>query len=437
VRISVFGLGYVGCVSAACLASGGHEITGVDVDPVKLSLLRQGRSPIVENGLPELIGREVAADHFRVTDAAGTAVEESDVSFVCVGTPSAENGSLDLRYVRRVTEQIGRALSAKSAYHVVVYRSTMLPGSVEDQLIPLLEEFSARRVGVDFGVAYNPEFLREGSSIVDFQNPPRTVIGQSDERSGDVVARIYAGLDAPLVRTTIRVAETVKYVDNAFHALKVAFANEIGSFCKSQDVDSFDVMDIFCLDTKLNLSPAYLKPGFAFGGSCLPKDLRALTHQARSCDVSTPLLDAITTSNEQHKRIALDLVLREKHRRVGVLGLSFKAGTDDLRESPAVELIEMLIGKGYAVKIHDRKVSLASLFGSNRAYIEREIPHIASLMCESVGEVVEWADTIVVANRDPEYDGLMQRLRPNQVAVDLVRIPQQPDGKGRYVGIAW
>jgi GDP-mannose 6-dehydrogenase len=313
----------------------------------------------------------------------------------------------------------------------------MLPGSTEAVLLPILEKYSGKRVDVDFGLAYNPEFLREGTSISDFYHPPRTVIGQTDDRGGDLLARLYVDVEAPVVRSSIRVAEMVKYVDNTFHALKVTFANEIGSICKAEGIDSHEVMDIFCLDTKLNLSPAYLKPGYAYGGSCLPKDLRALIHRARSRDVVAPLLEAIPVSNEQPQRLALDLIARTGKKRVGLLGLSFKAGTDDLRESPSVSLVERLIGKGYAVRIHDRNVSLATIFGSNRAYVEREIPHLASLMRERLADVTEWADTLVIASRDPEYDEVIRYLREDQVAIDLVRLPNQSTSGGRYHGIAW
>lgn len=436
-RVSVFGLGYVGCVTAACLASGGHNAYGVDVDPVKLDLIRKGRSPIVEKGLGDLVLAGIESGRLRAGHDVMDAIENTDISFICVGTPSGANGSLDLRYVRRVAEQIGEALKSKYAYHLVVFRSTMLPGSVDDVLRPILEATSGKVAGSDFGVAYNPEFLREGSSIYDYYHPPRTVIGQIDERSGDALARVYGDVEGPVVRTTIRIAEMVKYVDNAFHALKITFANEIGNLCKTEGIDSHAVMDIFCLDTKLNLSPAYLRPGHAYGGSCLPKDLRALTQRARARDVWVPVLDAVSVSNEHQQRIALDLILAEGKKRVGVLGLSFKAGTDDLRESPTVALVERLIGKGYSVRIHDRNVSLASIFGSNRAYIEHEIPHISSIMFEDMGDVVEWAETVVVASRDPEYQDISRNIRDDQVAVDLVRLPNTSTTKGRYVGISW
>ena len=436
-RISVFGLGYVGCVTAACLAAGEHEAFGVDVDPVKLESLRRGRSPIIEAGLGELVKAGVEKGRLRVGDDPFYAISQTDLSFVCVGTPSERNGGVDLRHVRRVAEQIGQALKRKSEYHLVAFRSTMLPGSVDDMLRPILETTSGKVAGLDFGLAYNPEFFREGSSIDDYYHPPRTVIGQIDERSGGLLALVYGDVMGPVVHTSIRIAEMVKYVDNAFHALKITFANEIGNLCKAEGIDSHAVMDIFCLDTKLNLSPAYLLPGHAYGGSCLPKDLRALAQLAHTRNISVPILNAIALSNDNQQRVALDLVVAEGNGRIGVLGLSFKAGTDDLRESPAVALVERLIGKGYSVRIHDHNVSLAGIIGSNRAYIEREIPHISSLMFNELADVLDWAETIVVTSRDPEYRGVAGVIRENQVVIDLVRIPRMPRSNGQYHGIAW
>lgn len=437
-HVAVFGLGYVGCVSAACLAADGHTVWGVDVDPIKRDLILRGRSPVVEQGLDDLVASGIRSTRLRVTDSAAEAILASDVSLICVGTPSEENGSLDLQYATRVVREIGAALRQSDAYHCVVFRSTMLPGSVEEILIPVLEEYADKRAGRDFGVVYNPEFLREGSSVADYYAPPRTVIGSLDDRGANLVGQLYEGIAAPLVRTSIRTAEMVKYVDNAFHALKVAFANEVGAICKAERIDSHQVMDIFCLDTKLNLSPAYLKPGAPYGGSCLPKDLRALVHHARGNDLTAPVLEAIAASNEQHKAKMLGLVMRQGRKRVGILGLSFKAGTDDLRESPTVSLVEGLLGKGYRVRIYDRDVSLGALFGSNRAYIEREIPHVGSLMTDSLEDLIETSDVLVVANRDPEYRSVVERLRADQVLIDLVRIAE-PDvaTNGEYLGVAW
>ena len=437
-RISIFGLGYVGCVSAACLARDGHEVVGVDVNPDKVATLNAGHSPIIEPGLPPMIGEAVRAGQLRATQDAAAAVAGSDLSFVCVGTPSDTGGALDLQYVRRVCEQLGAALHGTRRRHTVVLRSTMLPGSTQAVAIPVLEQTSGRRAGVDFGVAYNPEFLREGNAVRDFYEPPRIVIGQLDHGSGDAVALAYAGVVAPVVRTDLRAAEMVKYADNAFHALKVAFANEIGNLCKAQGIDSHAVMDIFALDTRLNLAPAYLKPGFAFGGSCLPKDLRALVQRARELNVDGPLLRAALASNEQQKQLAFELVRRTGCKRVGVLGLSFKPGTDDLRESPSVELVEMLVGKGYSVVVYDRSVLPAALVGSNRAYIERELPHLSALMRPTVAEVLAHAEVLVIANRDQEFAAVLDALRPGQKVIDLVRIRADVSGmRGQYEGICW
>ena len=436
-RVSVFGLGYVGAVSVACLADRGHYVIGVDVNAAKADLIGSGRSPIVEAGLEDLLRKGVAAGRIRATTDTALAIAESDLSLICVGTPSNANGSLDLSYVRRVSEQIGDALAAKTGYHVVIARSTMLPGSTESTVIPALEQHSGKRLGADFGVCFNPEFLREGTSIADFDDPPFTVIGADDEQALAVVRALYADIDAPLVSVSLREGEMVKYACNAFHGLKVTFANEIGNLCKQQGIDSHAVMDLFCRDAKLNLSPYYLKPGFAFGGSCLPKDLRALLYHGRQLDTRTPTLESILPSNERQIDIAYQMVRRTACRRIGVLGFSFKAGTDDLRESPMVALIEMLIGKGYEVAVYDRNVSLANLHGANRAYIEQEIPHIAQLMRDSMAEVVEHAELLVIGNRSPEFKDALTTLREDQIVLDLVRISELPPDNPNYLGICW
>jgi GDP-mannose 6-dehydrogenase len=431
-------MGYVGCVSAACLAADGHEVIGVDVNPVKVELVNAGRSPIIERGLEDLLAEGLSRGRLRATVDAAQAVHQSDLSFICVGTPGDSNGRLDLQYVERVSADIGNALKTKGEYHLVVVRSTMLPGSTDRVVLPTLEEVSGHRAGEGFGLAYNPEFLREGTAVKDFYNPPRTVIGELDERSGELVSSLYAGLDAPLIRTAIKTAELVKYADNAFHALKIAFANEIGVLCGGEGIDSHELMGIFVQDTKLNLSPVYLRPGYAFGGSCLPKDLRALNHWARRRDVQTPVLGSILESNEHHKQRALKLVRETGKKRIAVLGLSFKPDTDDLRESPSVELVESLLGKGYHLRIYDRNVALARLVGANKEFIEREIPHIASLMVPDLGTALADADVVVVASDDPEFRAVPGMLRPDQVLVDLVRIVEDLDGLGeRYHGIAW
>jgi GDP-mannose 6-dehydrogenase len=436
-KISVFGLGYVGCVSAACLAREGHEVTGVDVSPVKVGIINEGRSPIVEEGIGELIAEMVKAGRLRATIDAAEAVAATDISLVCVGTPSHQNGSLDLTYVKRVCQQIGSALEAKRERHTVVVRSTMLPGTIEGTVVPALEVHSGKKAGRDFGVCVNPEFLREGSSLKDFYSPPFTLIGADDEDTAAQIARLYKNVDAPVHVVAVKAAEMVKYACNSFHAVKVAFANEVGNVCKALGVDSHEVMRVFCEDRKLNLSPYYLKPGFAFGGSCLPKDLRAVTYKARELDVEVPLLSSVLPSNRLQIERAVELVLRAGSRRVGVLGFAFKAGTDDLRESPVVTLVEALIGKGMQVALYDRDVNLARLFGANKEYIEREIPHISQLMRASAAEVLECSDTIVIGNKAEEFRAATASLREGQKLVDLVRLFEGRVSEARYEGICW
>lgn len=437
-KISIFGLGYVGTVSAACLADSGHSVIGVDVNPTKVNLINHGRSPIVEEGMAELVKKGVDSGQLMATSDPVWAVMNSDISLICVGTPSRANGSLNLDYVRRVSQDIGIALATKRAYHVVIARSTMLPGGTEEVVIPSLEQSSGKCSGKDFGVCFNPEFLREGSSIRDFYNPPYTVIGGDDSQAIEAVKELYSMLDADVMVAPFKVAEMVKYASNAFHALKVSFANEIGAICKRQAIDSHQVMDIFCKDDKLNISPAYLKPGYAFGGSCLPKDLRAILHYCRHYDVSAPVLESVLPSNRRQIDNAYQMVKATGRKNIGVLGFSFKAGTDDLRESPMVDLIERLIGKGYQVKVYDRNVSLANLYGANRAYIEKEIPHISSLMCESIDDVLSASEVIVIGNRAPEFRQALSRAGEHQAVIDLVRILDSPNGMvARYEGIGW
>jgi GDP-mannose 6-dehydrogenase len=434
-RVNVYGLGYVGSVSAACLANLGHEVTGIDVDDVKLRLLNEGQSPTVEPGLQEAIQRALASKRLRGT--AGPA-GPAEASVICVGTPSNSYGHVQLDFVLNVAEQIGDYLRDFDGYHVVIVRSTVLPGTVSEVIIPVLEKRSQKTAGRDFGVCMNPEFMREGTSIDDFFNPIFTLIGQFDDRSGRVVEELYSTITAPLIRTSIEVAEMTKYSCNAFHALKVAFANEIGNICKRLDIDSHEVMRVFCQDRTLNLSPYYLKPGFAFGGSCLPKDLRGIIHRANQLELESPLLRAILISNSKQVDMGLDLIRKTGRRRVGVLGLSFKPGTDDMRESPIVDLIERLIGKGYVVRIYDREVSLARVFGGNKRYIEEAIPHIAGLMCDSVQEVVDAADVVVIGKNSGEFATAIAGMDPDKVVVDLVRIaPQTRHPHGRYHGICW
>ncbi|MDB4278385.1 UDP-glucose/GDP-mannose dehydrogenase family protein [Deltaproteobacteria bacterium] len=436
-RISIFGLGYVGAVSAGLLARDGHSVIGVDPHQPKLDLINAGQTPVIEKDIGEIIATAVQAGRLRAIEDAREAVASSEISLVCVGTPSQPNGSLDLKYVRTVCQEIGETLKTKDGYHVVVARSTMLPGSMRNTVIPKLEEYSGKQAGVDFGVCSNPEFLREGTAVYDYYSPPKTVIGETDTRAGDIVASLYEDLDAPLVRTNIETAEMVKYTDNVWHALKVGFANEIGNISKALNIDGHEVMDIFCKDTKLNLSSYYLKPGFAFGGSCLPKDVRALTHKARSLDLDTPLLSAIMPSNLRQIEKGISMITTKGHKRVGVLGFSFKAGTDDLRESPLVEVIERLLGKGYDLRVYDQNVRIASLVGANKSYILNKIPHISNLMVDSIDEVLAHAETIVIGNASAEFRDVAEDLSEGQVIVDFVRIGERRSDDMQYDGICW
>jgi GDP-mannose 6-dehydrogenase len=429
-RISVFGLGYVGCVSAACLAAQGHEVVGVDVQQAKVELLNQGHATVIEDQLGHITRAAVRSGGLRATTNVAEALSSTDVCLVCVGTPSAANGSLSTAYLERVAHEIGTQIGQQEDRQSVVFRSTMLPGTCENLLIPILEKASGLQAGLDFGVAVNPEYLREGSSVRDFHEPSKIVIGEVDTASGDIVAELYDGLPGEIFRVPIAVAEMTKYVDNAFHGLKVAFANEIGSICHALGLDSHYVMDIFLADRKLNISTAYLRPGFAFGGSCLPKDLRGLVYAARQADVAVPLLESVLPSNEHHVRRALELVTQIGKRRVGMFGLSFKAGTDDLRESPSVDLAERLIGKGYDVRIYDANVSLSHLLGANRKYVDTHLPHLRRLLTDSAEEVVEHAEVCVIGSQDATvYKAL--RSSGDRPIVDLVRAPDSAALRGR------
>jgi GDP-mannose 6-dehydrogenase len=437
-KISVFGLGYVGCVSAACLAQNGHEVLGLDVNPQKAELVSSGRAPVIEGGLDSLMREAVQRGSLRVTSDSRAAIHNSDASMICAGTPSNRNGSLNLQYVENVCCEIGAGLADKRGYHVVVVRSTILPGSTEERFIPLLEGHSGRRAGPDFGVCMNPEFLREGSAVVDFYNPGLVIIGELDQRSGEVIEALYADIQASTTRTTIRTAEMIKYANNAFHALKVVFANEIGVVCKAHGIDGREVMETLCQDTRLNISPAYLRPGFAFGGSCLPKDLRALLYRAKQQDLECSLLKAILVSNQQQVQRGIELVESTGYRKIGVLGLSFKPGTDDMRESPVVSLVETLIGKGYSVSIYDERVELGRLVGTNKAFLEREILHIASLMCSSLEELLEWSEVVVVTHGGASFRRVLPLIREDQKLIDLVGTATSDERiRGAYEAICW
>jgi len=436
-KISVLGLGYVGAVSAGCLAHDGHEVIGVDPERSKVDLINAGRSPIIEKDIGGIIAEQVAAGRLRASTDIGSAVRHTDLVLVCVGTPSMPNGGIDLKFIRRVCEQIGTTLKQHHGAPVIVMRSTMLPGTMRDVVIPILEKTSGKKAGEEFGVCINPEFLREGTAVHDYYHPPKTVIGEMNRASGDLLAALYSKMPGPMIRTDIQTAEMVKYADNVWHALKVGFANEIGNICKAVEVDAHKVMDIFCQDRKLNLSPYYLKPGFAFGGSCLPKDVRALLHKAKTLDVEVPILRSILPSNDLQIGRGVQAVIEKGNKEVGILGFSFKAGTDDLRESPMVELVERLLGKGYDLKIYDRNVSLAAIHGANRDFILNRIPHISRLMVDSIDEVLAHGKTLVIGNGAPEFADVPKRVAEGQTIIDFVRVCDSRTVLGVYEGLCW
>jgi GDP-mannose 6-dehydrogenase len=437
-RISIFGLGYVGAVSLACLARDGHQVIGVDIDPVKLDLIRSRKSPILEEGIQELMRDVVDSGRVSVTDDVMQAVRDTELSFVCVGTPSASNGSQDLTAILRLSEQLGVALRQKREFHTIVIRSTVQPGTVEEKIEPILERASGKKAGVDFGVCFQPEFLREGSSIRDYDHPPYTVIGGNCEAAVEQVRALFQHLDARFMVTNIRVAEALKMSCNAFHALKITFANEIGRVSQSLGIDAHEVMRLVCADKRLNISPAYLKPGFAFGGSCLPKDLRALTSIAKQNDIVVPMLSSLLASNRVHIDHAVDKILKLGRPKVGMLGLSFKTGTDDLRESPLVLVAKRLLGEGCELRIFDPEVQLSRLLGANRSYIDANIPHLGSLLCADIESMIDPSDVILVGLQQSVLnDALQARVRPEQYLLDLVNLPNRDLLRCRYEGICW
>ncbi|MEO8017508.1 MAG: nucleotide sugar dehydrogenase [Pseudomonadota bacterium] len=437
-RISIFGLGYVGAVSLACLARDGHQVVGVDVDPVKLGLIRSGKSPILEEGIQELMRDVVDSGRVSVTDDAMQAMRDTELSFVCVGTPSASNGSQDLTAILRLSEQLGVALKQKREFHTIVIRSTVQPGTVQEKIEPILERASGKKSGVDFGLCFQPEFLREGSSIRDYDHPPYTVIGSNCEAAVEVVRALFQHLEARFLVTNIRVAETLKMSCNAFHALKITFANEIGRMSQSLGIDGHEVMRLVCADKRLNISPAYLKPGFAFGGSCLPKDLRALTTIAKLNDLELPMLSSLLVSNRVHIDHAVDKILKLGRPKVGMLGLSFKTGTDDLRESPLVLVAKRLIGEGCELRIFDPEVQLSRLLGANRSYIDANIPHLGSLLCANIEEMIDPSEVILVGLQQSALsDALQARVRSEQYVLDLVNLPNRDLLRCRYEGVCW
>ena len=436
-KISVFGMGYVGSVTAACLAKQGHEVVGVDINAEKVKLINAGSTPVLEPSLGDLIYEAVRAGRLRATPQADEAVATTQVSLVCVGTPSLKSGRLDLSGVEKVSRELGRALREKSGSHTLAIRSTILPGTIETLVIPSLEAESGKHAGKDFTVCYNPEFMREGTAVGDFHSPPFTVIGAEDRSHAEPVAALYAHLGMPLVHTAIRLAELLKYICNTYHALKIAFANEVGTLARQFGVDSHDLMHIFCSDDKLNISRAYLQPGFAFGGSCLPKDIRAILYRAKELDLELPLLEAILPSNQLHIQRGLDLILGTGKKRIGVLGLSFKPDTDDLRESPMIELVKVLLGEGCLVKIYDAKVELSAIVGANRLYIEATIPHIKALLHSSLESVVADSEVIVLGRDAQEFKGIRQLLRPDHVVIELTRSRNLEGTPAKHIGLCW
>ncbi len=437
-RISVFGMGYVGVISATCFARDGHDVVGVDVDPLKIALLRNGKSPIIEEGVPELVHEVVASGRLKFTDDAAYAVAATELSFVCVGTPSQVNGNQDQSAIRRTCCSLGAAVATKPDHHQFVVRSTVLPGTMNNTVIPLLEELSGKREGLDFSVCFQPEFLREGSSIRDFDNPPYTIVGCQGARSVDTLRSLFGTLPCEFYVTSIPVAESLKYFCNIFHALKIAFANEVGRICQMIGVSPHEVMDLLCRDRQLNISPAYLKPGFAFGGSCLPKDLRAILYFARHNDVDVPLLDGILKSNNVHIQHALRIVLESGKRKIGMIGLSFKSGTDDLRESPLVALAEQLVGKGLDLQIYDAEVHLSHLMGANKRFITEKLPHLGSLLVTDHAKLIRDCEVLIIGQHSPAAnDAMRSTMRSDQVVLDFVRIDHKDCFPARYIGVCW
>ena len=437
-KISIFGLGYVGAVSLACLSRDGHQVVGVDIDRAKLDLIAAGKTPVVEEGMVDLMADVAAGGRVVVTTDVLQAVRDTDISLVCVGTPSAANGSQDQSAVLRLATDIGKAIADKHSPHVVVFRSTLVPGTVEDVLRPIVEAASGKKDGEGFFLCFQPEFLREGSSIRDYDKPPFTIVGANHPEPVNRLRELFGHLPCKFIETSVRSAEMMKVCCNNFHALKITFANETARLCDALGVDAFQVMDLLCQDTQLNISRAYLRPGFAFGGSCLPKDLRATTHLAKMHDVEIPVLGSIMQSNRDHLEVAITKVLASGKRRVGFIGLSFKTGTDDLRESPLVGLAEHLIGKGMQLAIYDPEVTLSRLLGANRRYIETHLPHIGDLLSADIADVIAKSDVLVLGLDDePTQRALAQHCRADQTVIDLVRVRNRADIAATVTGLCW
>jgi GDP-mannose 6-dehydrogenase len=418
-NISIFGLGYVGAVSTACLAEMGYSVIGVDIDQKKIELMNKGLSPIFEKDLPEMIKKYKDAGRLSVTSDAKSAVLNSELSIICVGTPSMEEGAVDLNFIRKVCGDIGEAIKCKNEFHVICIRSTLPSGTTRNVLVPIIEEHSCKKVGIDFGICFNPEFLRETTAVDDFFNPTRTVIGKYDERGAKCLESVYADIQAPIIQTSLEVAEMTKYVENSWHALKICFGNEIGSLCNQLGIDSLELMDIFCQDTKLNISTHYLKPGFSFGGSCLPKDVRAINHLSSRLKIETPLLASILTSNMNHFDRAIQCIRSFKKKKLGFLGLTFKPNTDDVRESPYLNLVEIFLKEGFDIAAYDANIACSEIMGENKKFLFSGLNANSNIIRENIDDVIIHAEVLVIAHNSPTYRDAVFRKRKEQIILDL------------------
>ncbi len=435
-NISIFGLGYVGCVSIGCLAKNGHHVIGVDVSQVKVDQINAGKATIIEKDIDLIIAEQRAKGNIEATTNATEAIRRSDITIIAVGTPSSEKGHLNLNFIFKVAQATGLGIKEKKEFHIIAIRSTIMPGTC-DKFAAIVEEASGKKRNVDFAIVDNPEFLREGTAVEDYYNPPLTLIGSDNMEAAEKVADLYRQLPGEVIITELKIAEIMKYVNNTFHALKISFGNEIGNICSEMDIDSHKVMDIFCKDKQLNISPYYFKPGFAFGGSCLPKDLKGLQTLAHDLYVNVPVIDSINKSNELQISRAVEIIQHTDKKRIGFLGLSFKAGTDDLRNSPAVHVVETLLGKGYTVKIYDKNIYLSNLTGTNKVYIDQHIPHLSKLMVSDINEIVKDVDVIVINNKEKEYQDILEKTDESITIVDMVRLPDTIRSKKNYLGINW
>lgn len=435
-NISIFGLGYVGCVSIGCLAKNGHHVIGVDVSEIKVGQINAGKATIIEKDIDQIISEQRAKGNIEATTDSNEAILKTDISIIAVGTPSSDKGHLNLNFIFKVAEAVGLGLKAKKDFHIIAIRSTIMPGTC-DKFAAVVEETSGKKRNVDFAIVDNPEFLREGTAVDDYYNPPLTLIGSDNKEAAEKVADLYRQLPGEVIITDLRIAEIMKYVNNTFHALKISFGNEIGNICAEMDIDSHKVMEIFCKDKQLNISPYYFKPGFAFGGSCLPKDLKGLQTLAHDLYVKVPVIDSINASNDLQISRAVEMIQHTDKKRIGFLGLSFKAGTDDLRNSPAVTVVETLLGKGFEVKIYDKNIHLSNLTGTNKAYIDHHIPHLSKLMVADINELGKDVDVIVINNKEKEYLEVLEKTPDSVTIIDMVRLPEGMRSKNNYLGINW